>query len=96
MAVMFGIAGHMGVHHNRECGSFHMRDPWSIMDMAYMMRPWTIKMRSLEVMPRTLAYDLMLAAEEGGITVKLGRPANETHRMIEDMEARVITGKTIF
>ena len=56
------IAGGLGHGHRRACG-IPQGCPFSMMVVALIMRPWLVMMKTMSVMPRVLADDVLSIAQ---------------------------------
>ena len=93
LKVFYTIGEHAGEVHSRN-RSIPQGDPWSMMEMAYLMRPWILKMKSLNLKPRNLADDMFLAAEGENNPARVHEGVEITHQMVEDMASKVNIDKT--
>ena len=91
--IVFAIGYHAGEVHTRD-RSIPQGDPWSMMEMAFLMRPWIMLMRSMGLKPRNLADDMFLASEGPNLAEKVHEGVAAAHHMVEDMDSEVNIDKS--
>ncbi len=62
--------------------------------LAIITHPWTLKMKSLNIIPRVLADDLMIYATGLHSTTNIALALLLTHEYILDIRGKVKTEKT--
>ena len=75
--------------------SIPQRDPFSMMVVALILRPWIMQMREAAVMPRILADDLQIFASGPRRLENLEHAFNLTHEHLEDMGAKIAPAKPV-
>ena len=89
----FSVGEHMGAPHTRS-KSIPQGDPWSMMMMSYLLRPWIKLMQSMDVRPRSLPYDMLLTTTEDEGAERLSRGVEATEQLLEAMLAHISIPKT--
>ena len=84
----------LGEGHKRQRG-IPQGCPFSMMLIALLTRPWHLLMQQHNVIPRTLADDLLITASGKEHVDDLVKANNATHRFLEDMGAKVATHKSV-
>ena len=88
MKVRNTIAGGLGKEYRRET-SIPQGDPFSMMLVALLMRPWMMQMKSVGVIPRILADDLFIFSAGERHLEHIEYAFDLTHDHIEDMGAKI-------
>ena len=70
-------------------------DPFSMMLIALLLRPWVLKMRSLAAFPRVLADDIQLLATGPKHFETFEYAFSKTHTNLDDMGAQLAPTKCI-
>ena len=64
-------------------------DPYSMMVVALILRPWIMQMREAAVVPRILADDLQIIATGPNHLENFEHAFDKTHEHLHDMGARL-------
>ena len=94
MKVRNTIAGGLGSEYRRET-SIPQGDPFSMMLVALLMRPWMKQMESVGAIPRILADDLFTFRSGKKHLEKLECAFDLTHEHMEDMGAKIAPTKSV-
>ena len=87
------IAGVLGHGHRRACG-IPQGCPFSMMVVALIMRLWLVMMKTMSVMPRVLADDVLLIATGRDMLKQFAKALDATHSYLHAMGARVASAKS--
>jgi hypothetical protein len=93
LKVRNSLAGALGAPYQLETG-IPQGCPLSLMMIAYLLRPWIMKMRSMQVTPRVLADDILLFARGEGHETRFKQAYDATHAYINDMGASMAPSKS--
>ena len=94
MTVRNTVAGGLGSEYSRET-SIPQGDPFSMMLVALLMRPWMLQMTAVAVVPRILADDLQIFSSGTRRLENLAYAFDLTHKHMEDMGAMIAPTKSI-
>ena len=94
MKVRNTIAGGLGEEHVRKT-SIPQGGPFSMMNVALLMRPWMMQMKACAATPRILADDLQILTTGPRHHENLTYAFDLTHKHMEDMGARIAPTKSV-
>ena len=66
----------------------------SMMVVAFVMRAWLIMMKTMSVLPRVLADDVLLMTRGRSMLAVFARALNATHAYLHAMGAKVASAKS--
>ena len=87
------IAGGVGRAQRGKCG-IPQGCPLSVMVVALIMRAWLVMMKTMSVMPRVLADDVLLMTRGRNMLALFARALNATHAYLHAMGAKVASTKS--
>ena len=88
-----GIGKHVGFKYSRKCG-VPQGCPLSMPMVALLLRTWIIQMRSMNVIPKVLADDVLVMATGRRMIRQYTKALNYTHQFLQDMGSKVAPGKS--
>ena len=87
------VAGGLGHGQRRACGIPQGCTP-SMMVAALIMRAWLVMMKTMSVMPRVLADDVLLMTRGRNMLALFARALNATHAYLHAMGAKAASSKS--